>query len=84
MAQVITSIADTAALLVKQGAKNEGGTKADKTPRGPSKADKAREIYISMPGASRKAVIARFVSECGLTQAGASTYYQNIKGKTGS
>lgn len=31
----------------------------------------------------RKEVIARMISETGLTQSGASTYYQNMKGKAG-
>lgn len=81
MANIVNSITQTASALVKNPEKNTKGFKVVKTPRGPSKADLAREIYASMPGASRRAVIERFVKEVGLTTAGASTYYQNIKGK---
>lgn len=48
-------------------------------PKAPSKADVARAIFAEMTGAARKDVIARFISEAGLTKAGAATYYQNLK-----
>lgn len=56
-----------------------------------SKADVAREIFTESygkEGSSRSDIIDRFVKEAGLTKAGASTYYQNLKkefelGKTG-
>jgi len=53
----------------------------------PSKADAARKIMEEMwddlqaGKVKRKDIIQRFVSEAGLTKAGASTYYGNIKKK---
>lgn len=51
------------------------------TEKQPSKMDKAKEVYEKMllDGQSRKDIIAAFVKEVGLTPAGASTYYQNLK-----
>jgi hypothetical protein len=57
-----------------------------------TKADKAREVFLdcykdyhvnpaSVP--ARKDIIARLMSECGLTQNGAATYLQNMKTKAG-
>jgi hypothetical protein len=48
---------------------------------GGSKMDRAKAVYNRMAGAARKDVIAAFVSEVGLTPAGAGTYYQQIKSK---
>ena len=39
----------------------------------------ALAIYKEMANAARKDVIARYISELGMTKAGASTYYQNAK-----
>lgn len=50
-------------------------TKSDE----PSKADVAREIFKLMAGKSRKEIIAAFISDAGLTPAGAATYFINIK-----
>ena len=44
-----------------------------------SKSSKALAIYKEMEGAARKDVIARYISELGMSKAGASTYYQNAK-----
>ena len=44
-----------------------------------SKMDRAIEVFYANPEATRKQVIALFVSELGMTPAGASTYYQTIK-----
>ncbi len=44
-----------------------------------SKQDRAKAIYKATKGQARKDVIARFVSEVGMTPAGAATYYQNFK-----
>ena len=44
-----------------------------------SKAEKARAIFKMMKGAARKDVIAAFMKDAGLSKAGASTYFQNIK-----
>lgn len=38
-----------------------------------------KEMMVDGKHPSRKDVIARFVAECGLTSAGASTYHSNIK-----
>jgi hypothetical protein len=52
-----------------------------------AKADKARtifkEAYSMNPVPQRKDIINRFVSEAGLTKAGAATYLQNMKKKAG-
>lgn len=44
-----------------------------------SKMDRAIEIYHANPGLQRKDYIALFKSELGMTDAGASTYYQTVK-----
>ena len=51
------------------------------TEKQPSKIEKAKEVYerMTLEGKSRKDIIAAFVKEVELTQAGASTYYQNLK-----
>ena len=51
------------------------------TEKPPSKIEKAKEVYerMNLEGKSRKDIIAAFVKEVGLTDAGASTYYQNLK-----
>ncbi len=49
-----------------------------------TKMDKATKIFLAMYGKEsvrRKDIINAFISRCGLTSAGASTYYQNIKKK---
>ncbi len=58
------------------------GTKSQKKGPQPSKMAKATEVYERMvkdPGAQRKDIIAEFVQSCGLTSAGAATYYGIIK-----
>lgn len=47
----------------------------------PTKVDAARPLYIKLvaEGKTRKDIIEAFVKEIGLTPAGASTYYQNLK-----
>jgi hypothetical protein len=55
-----------------------------KASAGNSKMDMAIKIYEEekkKKGFSRKGCILRFVTEAGLTKAGASTYYANIKTK---
>ena len=84
----------TEAVTLEQALKEEGEGrtpenigKADEKPKGPSKAELARKIMEEMwddlqaGKAKRKDVIQRFVGEAGLTKAGASTYYGNIKKK---
>jgi hypothetical protein len=44
-----------------------------------SKKDIAVTIFANMSGAKRKEVIAEFMDKAGLSKAGASTYYFNIK-----
>lgn len=82
----------TEAVTLEQALKEEGENRTpetiaqeDKKPKGPSKADRARKILEEMwddlqaGKVKRKDVIQRFVGEAGLTKAGASTYYGNIK-----
>lgn len=47
----------------------------------PTKADRAKPVYEQMmaEGKDRKQIIEAFINEVGLTKAGASTYYQNLK-----
>ena len=84
----------TEAVTLDQALKEEGEgrtpetiSEEDKKPNGPSKADLARKIMEEMwdelkaGKVKRKDVIQRFVGEAGLTKAGASTYYGNIKKK---
>lgn len=72
--------------------KGEGRTpetisKKYKKSDGPSKTDQAMKIMeemwddIQIGKVKRKDVIQRFINEIGLTKAGASTYYGNIKKK---
>lgn len=52
-----------------------------------TKIDKATKVFLVMygkEGVRRKDIINAFISRCGLTSAGASTYYQNIKKKQAS
>src|SRR4051812_48312917 len=50
--------------------------KVAKEPAGPTKADKAREIYTRMAGMnSRQAILKAFQEEAGLTESGAATYF---------
>lgn len=51
--------------------------------KGKSKVEIAREIYVREVklGKARKDIIAMFIAEAGLTKAGASTYYAQIKAK---
>jgi hypothetical protein len=46
-----------------------------------TKVDKAKPVYEKMvaEGKTRKQIIETFISQVGLTKAGASTYYQNLK-----
>lgn len=53
-----------------------------------TKADKGRTVFNSFLAdgkltADRKVVIAKLVSDAGLTAKGAATYYQNMKKKAG-
>jgi hypothetical protein len=47
----------------------------------PTKMDKAKEVFDNMTAEkyTRKEIIDAFIKEVGLTKAGASTYYQNLK-----
>jgi hypothetical protein len=63
------------------GAKaSKTGTAVDKKiSKKDSKKDIAVTIFVNMSGAKRKEVIAEFMDKAGLSKAGASTYYFNIK-----
>lgn len=54
-----------------------------RTPRAESKVAKATAVFCEMSGFSRKMVINRFQNELGLTEKGASTYYQNLRKRAG-
>ncbi len=56
--------------------------KAPKADKAPSKAELARKLYAEAEDKSRKVITQRFVTELGLTTAGANTYYNNIKKAT--
>lgn len=46
---------------------------------GESKANAARDAYGMLGKHTRKQIIHVFMAGCGLTKAGAATYYQNVK-----
>lgn len=52
-----------------------------KTPAGvPTKREQAASIYAAATDKSRDAIVAKFVSELGMTKSGATTYYYNVGG----
>jgi hypothetical protein len=53
--------------------------KVAKEPAGPTKADKAREIFTRMAGQPRQDILKAFQTEAGLTEAGSATYLANCK-----
>ena len=73
-----------------EGRTPETISKRRKKKDGPSKADQAMKIMEAMwkdilsGKVKQKDVIQRFIDEVGLTKAGASTYYGNIKKKLSS
>ena len=93
--KTVTKPADASeAATLDQALKEEGEgrtpetiSQGEKKPSGPSKAEVARKIMeevwddLQAGKIKRKDVILRFVNEAGLTKAGASTYYGNIKKK---
>jgi hypothetical protein len=59
-------------------------TKAVKsTKSGPTKAERALEIYKNRGSMSREGVIQMFMQELGMTKAGATTYFYNAKRDAG-
>lgn len=54
-----------------------------RTHRATSKVARAKEIFTQMVGYPRSDVIKRFQAELGLTEKGASTYYQNQRKEYG-
>jgi hypothetical protein len=93
--KIVTKPAEASeAVTLDQALKEEGEgrtpetiAQGEKKASGPSKADLARKIMeevwddLQAGKVKRKDVILRFVNEAGLTKAGASTYYGNIKKK---
>lgn len=67
------------AVKAAKPAKVAKSPKAAKTPRGDSKMSKARELFAKAKDQSRKAMIAVFVKELGLSPVAASTYFYNCK-----
>lgn len=74
----------------KPKAKKAAKPKAEKQPKVAkpkgekgSKVDQARDLYIAATDRSRTAIIELFMQKVGLTKAGASTYYYNLKKQLG-
>lgn len=70
----------------KQNSAGKGHITRTKSSTGESKTDLARKVFDEMfgkKGVERKHIIDEFISKVGLTKAGASTYYQNIKREKG-
>jgi hypothetical protein len=61
----------------------KSGATTIRTARGESKVVQATRIFCQMSNFSRRFVIQRFISELGLTDKGASTYYQNCRKNAG-
>ena len=59
------------------------GATTHRTPKAESKVAQATRIFCQMSNFSRRFVIQRFVDELGLTDKGASTYYQNCRKNAG-
>lgn len=57
--------------------------KPQHVPGAGTKMERAIEIYKNMPGATRQQIIDAFVSQLGMTPAGASTYQYNCKKAVG-
>ena len=75
-------------VTLEQALKEEGeGRTPEKLDKGPNKTERATEIMKEMwddlqaGKVKRKDVIKRFIEEVGLTKAGSSTYFGNIKKK---
>lgn len=49
-----------------------------------TKVERAKQIFQANAGASRAEIIALFIKELGMSNAGASTYYYNVKGSSGA
>lgn len=49
-----------------------------------TKVERAKQIFQANAGASRAEIIALFVKELGMSSAGASTYYYNVKSSSGA
>lgn len=66
------SVGKTGPVLPGKSTAKVKDVKADK---GPSKMELSREVYNRMLDKPRKEVLLAFIGECGLTVAGANTYY---------
>lgn len=67
--------------VVTKPAQKAAQVPATKPATGSTKMEQCKAIFVTMTaaGAARKEIIEAFVSQIGMTNAGASTYYQNIK-----
>lgn len=65
----------------KAASKKQDSKKIEDPDKPESKMDIAVRIYSENPEAKRGDLILRFMTEAGLTKAGASTYVQNIRKK---
>ena len=64
---------------VEKAVRSKATPKKVKKEKGPSKIDRARELYEAAEDKSRKAIIDLFVKELEMSKAAASTYYYNCK-----
>jgi ArsR family metal-binding transcriptional regulator len=64
---------------VKQKVAKAPKVAAPKTPKKESKLSRARTLYAEAPDKSRRAMVAVFVAELGLSTNVASHYYYNVK-----
>jgi hypothetical protein len=61
----------------------KANTETFRTTNGVSKVEAARKIFSNTVGMSRQLVVQRMQRELNLTDAGASTYYQNCRKAAG-
>jgi len=72
------------ALIAGKPTKWRDAAKGKNQARPGSKMEAAIKIVADNPNLPRKAIIARFIDDAGLTKAGANTYYQLVHKKIGS
>lgn len=82
--KVVTPV-DRSGIMPAPNAKTPAPTRRRTSSTNLSKREQAEALYTSMriDGHGRQAIIAEFISQIGLTKAGASTYYYNCQKKIG-
>lgn len=81
MAEPILEGNKKAEIIITEAMKKCIGEAKKLMEEGNTKADAAREVFDKLKGHERKQIIYAFIEGCGLTKAGAGTYFQNIKKK---